>query len=200
MAGGGRRVRRWRWRHRHHRRAVLGWRWPWRGGGSSAGPAGSTFATGANTENGHVTLTYTTASQPVTTYLKSKPNPSRPGEPVKLTDRVCPSHPASGAPRPTGTVSFTVDGTHVGTAQLRPDGDNCSVAELTVRILGAGTRTLTAAYSGDTNYRSNRGNPETLTHVVRRCGDREHDHDHGGKGNSKWGVHGSKACPPRARM
>ncbi|MFA7759278.1 Ig-like domain-containing protein [Streptomyces sp. NRRL B-2790] len=141
------------------------------GGGSSAGPAGSTFTAGANTGNGIVTITYTLPS-PVTTYLKSHPNPSKQGEPVYLSDLVCPTTDGPGVPRPTGAVTFAVDGTTVGTAKLKRSGtDSCSIAELTLKHLATGTHTITAIYSGDSTYPSNSGNPETLTQTAKKCQD-----------------------------
>ncbi|MFJ8162348.1 Ig-like domain-containing protein [Streptomyces sp. NPDC096136] len=137
------------------------------GGGSSAGPVGSTFTTGANTGNGLVTLTYTLPGT-VITYLESHPNPSQPGKRVDLTDLVCPSTVGTGVPRPTGTVAFGVDGTPVGTAQLTPGAGNCGTATVPVNDLAPGTHLVTAVYSGDANYQSNRDNPETLIHKVKK--------------------------------
>ncbi|MFD5617035.1 Ig-like domain-containing protein [Streptomyces yangpuensis] len=137
------------------------------GGGSSAGPAGSTFTTGANAGNGLVTISYTLPGT-VITYLQSHPNPSHPGKHVRLSDLVCPSVIGTSVPRPTGTVAFAVDAAPVGTAQLTPAGGNCSVASLTVDGPAPGTHLITAVYSGDANYRSNRDAPETLIHTVKK--------------------------------
>ncbi|MER6443950.1 Ig-like domain-containing protein [Streptomyces venezuelae] len=137
------------------------------GGGSSAGPAGSTFTTGANAGNGLVTISYALPGA-VITYLESHPNPSQPGKPVRLTDLVCPSASGPNVPRPTGTVAFAVDSAPVGTAQLRPSGGHCSVASLIVDGPAHGTHLITAVYSGDANYLSNRDAPETLIHKVKK--------------------------------
>ncbi|MFF3062061.1 Ig-like domain-containing protein [Streptomyces sp. NPDC057909] len=116
-----------------------------------------------------VSITYTPLLNSVTTYLKSRPNPSKPGESVHVVDVVCPANSGAGVPRPTGTVTFATDGTPAGTAKLRRDGGNCSVAELALKHLSTGTHTITAIYSGDANYSSNSGNPETLTQTVKQC-------------------------------
>ncbi|MFJ9933888.1 Ig-like domain-containing protein [Streptomyces virginiae] len=138
------------------------------GGGSSAGPASSTFTTGANAGNGLVTISYTLPGA-VITYLQSHPNPSHPGKPVRLSDLVCPSVSGTNVPRPTGTVAFAVDAAPVGTAQLTPAGGNCSIASLTVDGPAHGTHLITAVYSGDANYLSNRDAPETLIHTVKKA-------------------------------
>ncbi|MEU8512944.1 Ig-like domain-containing protein [Kitasatospora sp. NPDC048722] len=141
------------------------------GGGSSAGPVGSTFTTGANTGNGQVIITYTLPATPgtVTTHLTSSPNPSKPGQPVSVTDALCPATGGPGAPRPTGTITFAVDGTAAGTAPLTPGTGNCSTAHLTIPNLTAGTHVITATYSGDSTYQSNCGTPETLIQTVEKC-------------------------------
>lgn len=68
------------------------------------------------------------------------------GTPITFTSTVTPSSNASAAP--TGTVTFTSasQGT-IGSAQL-----NNGTATFTVSNLGVGTYSVTANYSGDTNY------------------------------------------------
>ncbi|MER7468655.1 Ig-like domain-containing protein [Streptomyces sp. NPDC097981] len=141
------------------------------GGGSSAGPVGSTFTTGANTGNGQVIITYTLPTTPgtVTTHLTSSPNPSKPRQSVSVTDVVCPATGGPGAPRPTGTITYAVDGTAAGTAPLTPGTGNCSTAQLPLPHLTAGTHVITATYSGDSSYQSNCGTPETLIQTVKKC-------------------------------
>lgn len=62
---------------------------------------------------------------------------------------------------PTGTVSFAVNGTQVGTAQVQPYQDPASgasagkaVFSLPASALTAGLNTVTSSYSGDGNYQS----------------------------------------------
>ncbi|WP_392752781.1 Ig-like domain-containing protein [Streptomyces sp. LN590] len=159
------------------------------GGGSNRLPAGGT--SGPAIGPASVSITYTPLLEPVTTYLKSRPNPSKPGESVHVVDVVCPANSGVGVPRPTGTVTFATDGTPAGTAKLRRDGGNCSVAELALKRLSTGTHTITAIYSGDATYSSNSGNPETLTQTVKQCKHRP-DHKsapHKGDGDDKCRGH-----------
>jgi large repetitive protein len=80
------------------------------------------------------------------TTLTSSINPSVYGQPVTLTATVAPSGVGSGTP--TGSVTFTVDGTST-VANLSPTG----VATLTLTTLTGGTNhTITASYSGDNNF------------------------------------------------
>ncbi|WFB05626.1 Ig-like domain-containing protein [Streptomyces sp. LX-29] len=74
-----------------------------------------------------------------------------------------------GEPRPTGNVTFAVDGTVAGTSELKPSVRNCSTARLALRHLTVGSHTITATYSGDADYASNSTTPETLVHTVNTC-------------------------------
>ncbi len=90
-----------------------------------------------------------TAPTATTTALGSAPNPSGLGKPVTLTATVTRS---SGTAAPTGIVSFylgTPTGTHslLGTATL-----TLGKATLVTSSLPAGTESLYAVYSGDTNF------------------------------------------------
>jgi hypothetical protein len=85
-----------------------------------------------------------------TTALTSSPNPSAIGSPVTLSATVTKS---SGSATPTGTVSFylgTPNGTHtlVGTGTL----NTSAKATLVTSSLPAGTDSLYAVYSGDSNF------------------------------------------------
>lgn len=57
---------------------------------------------------------------------------------------------------PTGTVTFTLGNTTLGTAPVLPDYNNlfASTVNFTVSTLPLGTDTVTASYSGDANYNS----------------------------------------------
>ena len=87
----------------------------------------------------------TVAQASTTTTVTSSPNPSVAGEPVTLTATVSPVSPGSGTP--TGTVIFSNGSTQLGTETLS-DG----VATLTTTTLPTGTDSITAVYSGDTNF------------------------------------------------
>jgi len=84
-------------------------------------------------------VTQTVGQQTTTTALASAPNPSNPGQNVTLTATVMPSNA-------TGTVSFFDGATMLGTGSL-----NGGVAIFSTTSLSAGSHSLTASYSGDTN-------------------------------------------------
>ncbi|HET6247501.1 MAG TPA: Ig-like domain-containing protein, partial [Tepidisphaeraceae bacterium] len=91
--------------------------------------------------------TETVNTAPSTTVLTTDINQVVFGNPVRLTANV----PIAGA---TGTVSFYSDGTLVGTSNL----NNGGVAKLTASSLAVGNDTLTAVYSGDSNYNTSTSN------------------------------------------
>jgi pimeloyl-ACP methyl ester carboxylesterase len=76
---------------------------------------------------------------------------SAPGNPVTLTATISPT----GA---TGTVTFLVDGSSIGSATI-----SGNTATLATGVLTAGTYTFSASYSGDTNYSAT---DSTLTQAV----------------------------------
>ena len=76
------------------------------------------------------------------------------GQPLSFTADVPPS--ISGAPTPTGTVQFEVDGSDLGTAVALVNGAATSGSV----TLTAGSHTVTAVYSGDSTYA---GGPGSLT-------------------------------------
>jgi len=60
---------------------------------------------------------------------------------------------AMGTPMPTGTVTFSDGGTAFATVPLGADGSaQLTIPSGTISPLGIGTHSLSAAYSGDTNY------------------------------------------------
>jgi virginiamycin B lyase len=90
------------------------------------------------------------ASSPATiTTLSSSVNPSASQQAVTFTATVSPS---SGSGTPTGTVSFTID----GTVQMPPEPltvvDGQDIATFTDSALGVGTHTVIATYSGDGTF------------------------------------------------
>jgi hypothetical protein len=86
----------------------------------------------------NVTVTINKAS--TTTALVAAPASSLPGQSVTLTATVTPA-------AATGTVTFLDSGTNLGSAQL-----NGGSAGISVSSLQNGSHSLTASYSGDSNY------------------------------------------------
>ena len=87
-----------------------------------------------------VSNSFTVAKAATTTTLTSRPNPSMFGQSVTFTANVTPT----GA---TGMVIFTVDGTAIISATL-----TAGTATLVTSTLTMGAHTVSATYSGDTNY------------------------------------------------
>ncbi len=76
------------------------------------------------------------------------------GDSVTFTATVTPA-----APAPTGTVQFLVDGTNTGNPVTLANGQ----ASFTTSGLAAGTRAITASYSGDSNYQASTSSSLTET-------------------------------------
>jgi hypothetical protein len=93
-----------------------------------------------------------------TTAVTSSPNPSRFGVVVNITATVGPSGP----PAPTGTVSFTSNGTAISGCTAVPLG-SLLTAVCTTSTLAVGTDAIVATYSGDANYTPSSG---TLAQLV----------------------------------
>ena len=102
-------------------------------------------------------LTQTVTQAATSTMLASSANPSAVGQPDTFTATVDPLAPGTGTP--TGTVTFTVD----GIAQS-PVAVASGSASLALENLAPGAHTVTAAYSGDTNYAASTSG--TLTQAV----------------------------------
>lgn len=81
------------------------------------------------------------------------------GASVTFTATVTPA-----APTPTGTVQFLVDGTDTGNPAILASGQ----AAFTTSSLAAGTHSITAIYSGDSNYQASTSSAltETVNGVV----------------------------------
>jgi hypothetical protein len=92
----------------------------------------------------------TVAPAPTSISLTSSQNASLAGQPV--TFRVTVSPVAPGAGRPTGTVTFYDGNTSLGTQTLSAD-----TAAFASRSLAPGSHTITAGYSGDSNFGASTG-------------------------------------------
>jgi hypothetical protein len=82
-----------------------------------------------------------------TTALTSSVNPSKPGQAVTFTATVT-AQPGFDKGPPAGTVSFLDGATNIGNSPLSGSG----VATLTTSALAVGTHSITATYSGDSNF------------------------------------------------
>jgi hypothetical protein len=101
------------------------------------------FATSTGTFNQTVNKTLT----PATTTVISSKNPSNFGDTVTFTATVT----GSGG-TPTGAVQFFVNGNSIGSATVTG-----GVASITDSSLPGGSDTVTAVYSGDTNFATSTG-------------------------------------------
>src|SRR5207244_6039959 len=109
------------------------------------------------------TLTQTVNQASTSTSLSSSTNPSVFGQSVTFTATV--SATAPGAGTPTGTINFK-DGassiTGCGAQALAAGSATCSIATLSV-----GSHSITAVYSGDTNFTTSTS--ATLTQTVNKA-------------------------------
>ncbi|MGA2699488.1 MAG: Ig-like domain repeat protein [Isosphaeraceae bacterium] len=91
-------------------------------------------------------LTQTVNQAATKTTVASSTNPSHFGQPVTFTATV---KPAAGSGVPTGSVNFYLDGSTMPlTAQLYGSGQ----AKISIETLSVGPHTITASYSGDSNF------------------------------------------------
>jgi hypothetical protein len=88
-----------------------------------------------------------TSMGPTSTALTSSVNPSKFEEAVTFTATVT-AQPFFDKGPPTGTVSFYCGTTSIGTSDLNSSG----VATLTISTLAVGTHSITAKYSGSTDF------------------------------------------------
>ena len=89
-----------------------------------------------------------------TTNVTSSPNPSSSGQAVTITATVSPQFSGT----PSGSVNFKVGSTNLGSATL-----SSGVASINVTSLPTGTDTITATYTGSTNFNKSSG---TTTQIV----------------------------------
>ncbi|WP_262706003.1 MULTISPECIES: Ig-like domain-containing protein [Streptomyces] len=105
------------------------------------------------------THTVTPGPAATTTTLTSSVNPSAFGQPMTFTATVTPNTPATGVP--TGTVTFVISGSGGGSFTQPLSG---GTATFITSGLGTGSHTVTANYSGDTNFAAS--SSATLTQAV----------------------------------
>jgi hypothetical protein len=105
-------------------------------------------ATTAGFTSSSDTESVSVAKATTTTTLVSNLNPAQAGHAFTVTATIAPTTSLStGESAPTGSVSFTIDGSSVGTIAL-----SSGSAVLNVASLKAGTHTITATYTGDSNF------------------------------------------------
>ena len=92
------------------------------------------------------------------TTLASSQNPSQYDQPVTFTATIIPQYGGSA----TGTVTFYSGKTRIGSGQV-----SNNTVKLTVRSLSVGNYSVTAAYSGDSNFTGSTSSP--LSQVVDRA-------------------------------
>jgi hypothetical protein len=96
-----------------------------------------------------------------TTALSSSPNPSTSGQAVTFTATVAAVAPGSGTP--TGTVDF-LEGSTTLTSGVTLNGSD--QATFTTSSLAVGSHTITANYSGDTDFTASTGDDSGSPQVV----------------------------------
>ncbi len=121
---------------------------------TSSSPVGtySIVASGATSTDYQITFvagTLTVDQASTTTALTSSVNPSVFGQSVSFTVTVSAAAPGSGTP--TGTVQFELNGSDFGSPVALVDGAATSAS---ISTLGIGSDTVTASYSGDTDFLS----------------------------------------------
>jgi hypothetical protein len=142
----------------------------------SAGSSTATFSTASLSAGTHtITASYSgdstfagssgsftqTVSQANTsTALVASVNPSAVGQTVTFTATISASGQGSA---PTGTVQWLVDNTKQGSPVPVSTSGGVTTATLSLATLSSGTHTITASYSGDTNYLTSSG---SLTQTV----------------------------------
>jgi hypothetical protein len=135
---------------------------------SAAYNGDSTF----NTSNGTLSHDQTVNALATMTAVVSSQNPSNVGQQVTFTATVA---PASVTGTPTGTVTFTIDGTAQTPVPLQVVGGN-DQASFPISTLAARDQTVSAMYNGDSTFSTSTGAlspnqtvnslPATMTTVV----------------------------------
>jgi hypothetical protein len=110
-----------------------------------------------NSTSNAVTVTVS-KSAPAITLTPATTTPLA-GSSLQITADISPQ--SAGGTAPTGTVTFTLDGTAVGTEAVT--SGTPSTAVITITAPSVGGHTLAATYSGDTNYSSVTSSAVTIT-------------------------------------
>jgi sugar lactone lactonase YvrE len=112
----------------------------------AAGPStGSVVFSGSGVVPQSILLTGSATSSPTTVALTTNVNPALAGQPITYTAVVTPT----GLGTPTGTIAFDASGAAFSTQTLAP-GSATAIAA--TPALPTGTDTITAVYSGDSNF------------------------------------------------
>jgi hypothetical protein len=93
-------------------------------------------------------VTETVAPQPTTTSVTASSRTTTTGEPVSFTATVTAS---AGTANPTGSVTFTDDGTPIGTSTLSTTGDVTTTSML-LTTLPLGVNSIGASFAGDSDF------------------------------------------------
>jgi Big-like domain-containing protein/VCBS repeat protein len=118
----------------------------------------------ASSASGATGVTQIVSKAPSTTALISAPNPSVSGQAIALVATVTASGNGSGTP--TGTLTFSDNGTPIGNGTL----NNAGLATLSISSLNVGSHTITAAYAGDTNFLASSASGATgVTQIVSKA-------------------------------
>ncbi|WP_167542465.1 Ig-like domain repeat protein, partial [Streptomyces himastatinicus] len=99
------------------------------------------------------TDTQTVGEAATTSTVTSAPDPSQPGQPVTVVAHVAPLAPGAGAP--TGTVTFDFGDGSPGT--VLPLSGGAATVDHTYTDVGGSPYTITATYSGDTDFTGSSG-------------------------------------------
>ena len=122
----------------------------------------SSTTTDPNSANNSAPATTAVSKADANVTLASSKNPATYGDNVTFTATVTPKSPSTGSP--TGTVTFKDGATTLGSGAV----DNSGVATLSTSSLNAATHSITAEYSGDTNF--NGASSAALSQVVNKAG------------------------------
>jgi hypothetical protein len=104
-------------------------------------------------------VTFNVATRATTTVVTPSTTTPTSGSSLQVTATI--SSTSYGSALPTGTLTLTLDGATVGTASV--NSGSPATASASFIVPSAGTHTLVAAYSGDTNYSASTSVGVTIT-------------------------------------